>query len=121
MQRIMLLGYVGNTPEDRVTSGGMKMTSFNLAVNAKSKGETVTTWYSIYCFNGDHKNMLSYIKKGSGLIISGELFPPTTYQSKQGETRISLGVKAEGISFLPAKKEEKDEASVFADKGGLPF
>ena len=51
--------------------------------------------------------MLPYLKKGSSLIVVGELSKPEIYTDKEGRPQISLEVTAEFIRFSPFGKGEK--------------
>ena len=54
---VTLVGFVGNTPEVRETSGSATITSLSLATTSSFKDsegnrQTETEWHRVTCFNG---------------------------------------------------------------------
>ncbi len=122
MQKIFLIGFVGRDPEERFTQGGKKVTSFPLGINFTKGGEKLTVWYRINCWDGSGGPILSHIKKGSCVTVVGELSPPTTYQSKNGDIRIDMAVNCNSISFTPStkpKEEKREDDEATFDFGGI--
>lgn len=116
MQKALLMGWVGNTPEERHTSGGRKVTTFRLGVTGKLKGEKNTTWYTIQCWDSMFKHILPYIKKGTALLVGGELIPPHMFEGRDGP-KIGLNVNAQSVDFC--MRNEVDEQSTFQEE--MPF
>lgn len=115
MQKVFLVGYLGRDPEERFTSTHKKVTSFPLAISVYKSGEKLTVWYKISCWEETGAAILPYLKKGSCVIVTGDLLPPTTYQNKKGEIAIDMKVAANSLAFGPSsnsenKKEESDDA-----------
>lgn len=122
MQKIFLIGYVGRDPEERVTAGGKKVSSFPLGISFSKGGEKITVWYRINCWDGSYYPILSHIKKGNCVTVIGDLSPPTTYQDKNGDIKIDMTVTCHSVSFTPNSKpkeerHERDESIV--DFGGI--
>lgn len=116
MQKIMVMGYVGRDPEERCTSGGRKVTSFPIGINFNKGGEKITVWYRVSCWAPVAFAVLPYIKKGKLITVVGDLQPPTTYQSKDGDIKIDMTISCDSISFIPLPKspeEKKEDQSVF--------
>ncbi len=118
MQKIIVMGFVGRDPEERVTSTGKKVVSFPLGLNFKKHGEKLTVWYKVSSWNEQHSSILSYLKKGKCVIVMGDLSPPSTYQNKRGDISVDLSINADSISFGPSvKKENEKDDSIIDDKG----
>jgi len=98
---------VGQDPETRYTPNGQKVTSFNVATNVRKGGQDVTVWYRITVWGDTFDRMMAYVKKGSALIITGELDVPEVYVAKDGQQRVSLNVKANAMYFSPFGKGDK--------------
>lgn len=109
MQKIFLVGFLGRDPEERFTSGNKKVTSFPLAVSVYKGGENITIWYKIACWEETGAALLPHLKKGSCVIVTGDLLPPSTYQNKKGDIAIDMSVAANSIAFGPVPKSEKKE------------
>lgn len=103
MNVIQIAGHLGSDPTTRFTSSGLKVTSFTVAVNIR-KGETaVTNWYRVTIWGERFDKMLPYLKKGSAVIVVGEL-RAEIYTDKEGRPQIGLEVTAEMIRFSPFGK-----------------
>lgn len=106
---VTIAGHLGKDPETRFTPGGQKVTTFSLAVNhrrGKDK-EEVTMWVRVTVWGDDLDKVMSYLKKGSGVIVSGRMSPPTIYTDKEGRTQVSLEVTAEMIEFSPFGRTDR--------------
>lgn len=115
-----IAGYLGADPETRVAPSGQKIISFRIAVNTRRKDKETTVWWRVTIFGDRFDRMLSYIKKGSGLIVHGTINPPEIYQNKEGASQISLELIADSISFLPSsnKGEKAADSQQSAAYGG---
>ena len=118
MQKIFLVGHLGRDPETRFTSTDKKVTSFPLAISVFKGGEKLTVWYKISCWENTGAALLPHLKKGSCVIVTGDLLPPSTYQNKKGDIAIDMSVAANSIAFGPSNKSEKkkedEDESVFS-------
>jgi single-stranded DNA-binding protein len=106
MQQIMILGFVGKDPEEKSTQKGSKGYFFPVAVESFSKGEKKTIWYQIQVWDVGLFTMAKAIKKGSLIVVSGTLGETSIYQSKDGENRVNLSIKASSLIFVPGKKSD---------------
>lgn len=109
MQKITVAGHLGSDPEVRHTPGGQKVTSFRIAVNTKTKGEEVTTWYRITVWGDRFDGMMNYLKKGSTVIAVGD-FRANTYIDREGKTQVGLEVTADSLQFPPSSKQKSEMA-----------
>ena len=108
MQKITLIGHLGKDVEERVTAKGMKLTTFSLAVTL-TKDKTV--WYDCLIWPDrleGFKGILPYLKKGSKVCVMGDLDVPSTYQGRDGETKVNMRMQPYSISFVGVK-EKKEE------------
>lgn len=101
MNQITIAGRLGNDPDVRFTSSGLKVTSFRVATNSRKAGKEETIWYKVTIWGDQFEKMIPHIKKGTGLIITGELGKPEIYNDREGRPQISLNVTAFQISFSP--------------------
>lgn len=121
MQKIFVMGFVGRDPEERCTAGGKKVTTFPIGINFNKGGEKMTVWYRVNCWASTAAAILPFIKKGKPVTVVGDLNPPTTYQSKNGDIKIDMTITCDSISFIPIPKtpEEKKEDDAVFDFGGV--
>lgn len=111
MNIIEIAGHLGADPVTRFTSTGQKVTTFNVATNSRKGGNDVTIWFRVTIWGDRFDKMLTYLKKGSAVIIIGELQKPEIWTDKEGRPQISLDVTAEIVKFSPFGKTDKSDAS----------
>lgn len=104
---VHIAGNLGKDPETRFTANGQKVTSFNIAVNQRKGKEEITVWVRVVIWGDRFDKMISYLKKGSGIIVTGRMNPPTTYADKEGRTQVNLEVTAEMLEFSPFGKSDR--------------
>lgn len=107
---ISLTGYLSRDPEVRVTPNGGKITSLSIPTSSGFGEKKATTWFKASFWGDKHEKIMTYLKKGSCIIVTGSLTrPPNTYV-KEGQTHISaLEISADMIQFAPGKKDEAQE------------
>lgn len=115
VNKVILLGHVGQKPEIITTQGGTLIASFSLATSytpsAKKEGEKpaqVTEWHRLKAFGKGAEIVRDYVSKGAALYVEGAL--QTRTWEKDGEKRYATEIVAQEISLL-GKKED-------AGKGG---
>jgi len=107
MNIIEIAGHIGADPVTRFTATGQKVTTFNVAVNSRKGGSDVTMWFRITIWGDRFDKLLTYLKKGSAVIVLGELQKPEIWTDKEGRPQISLDVTAEIIRFSPFGKPDR--------------
>jgi single-strand DNA-binding protein len=80
VNKVILIGNVGHTPEIKMTDSGNKIASFSIATSEtwkdKATGERkeATEWHKVAVFNqGVVKVVEQFVKKGTKLYLSGKL------------------------------------------------
>jgi single-strand DNA-binding protein len=107
MLTVILSGNLGKDPETRFTPNGQKVTTFNVAVNQKKGKEEVTTWVRVTVWGDQFDKMISYLKKGSHVVVTGRLNPSAPYLDKEGRPQCSLEVTAYHIEFGSSGRTER--------------
>lgn len=110
MNNIQIIGNSCKDPEAKILDNGTKITTINLASNIYKKGENTTMFFRVSIFGNQYDKFLEYVKKGSSLVVTGQLQEVRTYEAKDGAWKASLDVIANSISFNPSssKKEDSD-------------
>lgn len=109
MNFIQIMGHLGADAVTRFTPSGQKVTNFNVATNVRRGGKDETVWYKVVIWGDRFDKMLPYVKKGTGIVVMGELGKPEVYTDKEGRTQITLEVTADTIRFSPFGKSEKQD------------
>lgn len=95
INKVILVGHVGQEPEIRSLNGGKEIASFSLATSKRWKDKTSgerkekTEWHRIVVFNTHLIPVVrDYVRKGSKLYIEGELVT-RKWEDDSGTTRYS--------------------------------
>lgn len=116
MNLVEIAGNLGADAEERFTSGGKRVVTLRVATKIRQgkDKEDVTLWWRVSIWGDKFDKMLPYFKKGTSLIIIGEMAKPETYVDKEGKTQVSLSMTAEIIKFSPfgkGKSENNEQSS----------
>lgn len=107
MQKIMLIGRLGQMPETRNFESGSKVTQFSVAVSERYKknGETIesTEWFRCEAWNKLSDICEKYLEKGKQVYIEGKM-KTDTYE-KDGETRKIQKVMVNTLELLGSKSD----------------
>lgn len=106
---INAIGRLGSDPEERETKNGTKFISLNLACSTRAGGQATTTWVRCTIWNSSFDGILKYLKKGSMIVVSGEMNRISSYINKDNEPSSSLEINVSGINFVPGSKKSDDE------------
>jgi single-strand DNA-binding protein len=117
MFTVILAGHLGKDPETRFTPSGQKVTAFTIATNHRKGKEDVTIWVRVTVWGDRFDKLISYLKKGSGVVVTGKMNPPSSYTDKEGRTQISLEVTAEMIEFSPFGRTDRQGENQQAQQG----
>lgn len=98
---ITVAGHLGSDPEVRYTPSNLKVTSFRVATNIKRGSKEKTVWWKITVWGDRFDKKMTYLKKGSAVLVVGEMGIPEIYTDKEGNPQISLEVIADSIQFNP--------------------
>lgn len=104
LNKVCLLGNVGNDPESHTTKDGRQVASFSLATSEnwkdKSTGEKreKTEWHKVVVFSeGLAKVASQYLKKGGKVYLEGQL-QTRKWQDKEGHDRYTTEIVLQGFN-----------------------
>lgn len=113
MNWTMVMGHLGGDPEERVTPGGQKVTSFNVASNTWRKGQEETVWYRITVWGDRAGPIIQHLKKGSGVVVTGELHVEI-FTNRDGMPQISRNLTADNVRFMPGGRADREQVAAGA-------
>ncbi len=116
LNKVMLIGNVGNDPELKHTPSGIPVASFRLATSENRKdrdGNPIehTDWHSIVAWRGLAEIVERLVTRGSRIFIEGKL-QTRNYEDKTGNRRRVVEIVADTILMLD-KKQKNDNYDDF--------
>ncbi len=111
MNFINIAGHLGADPEVRFTSSGKKVTTLRVACRTRKGGQDDTIWYRATVWGEQFDKMISYLKKGSPVVVFGELQKPEIYNDREGKPQIAMEITASLIQFSPFGKSDREGGS----------
>lgn len=117
MEKILINGFVGKDPVEKITSSGKKLVIFPVGVRSRNSStnseESSTNWYEVNIWNDKFSSLIPYIKKGYPVIIIGSLNPIFIYTKKDGTSAAKLSITPDSINFSASlhKKNQEQEST----------
>jgi single-strand DNA-binding protein len=105
VNKVILVGNLGQDPETRTTPGGTTVTNIRIATTESWKDKTSgemkeqTEWHGIVLWNRLGEIAAEYLKKGSQVYIEGRL-QTRKWQDKQGNDRYTTEIVASEMQML---------------------
>ncbi len=104
VNKVILIGNLGQDPELRSTQGGQSVASLRVATAEKFKDkdgnwQERTEWHSVVVWGRQAETVHQYCKKGKQLYIEGRL-QTRKWQDKEGKDRYSTEIVADTVRFL---------------------
>lgn len=123
MMLIQIAGRLGRDPETRFTPSGQKVTTITVATNVRKGGKDETVWWRVTVWGERFDKLIAYLKKGSAIIVVGEMHKPEIWTDKEGRPQVSMEMTAEIIKFSPFgnpdQKQEQSTGNAAAGQGGF--
>src|ERR1035437_6386045 len=133
VNRITLIGFIGDAPELRFSPKGTPVGAFSLAVNERWKDQEGSPrerveWFKIVCFGRLAEVCGEYLTKGRHVYLEGRL-QTRKWKGPEGEMRTTTEVVANQMQILDrapkngngTKKEEPSNTVGPVDEVDNPF
>ena len=108
VNKVILIGNLGNDPEVRYTAGGGAVVNISIATTEswkdKESGEQQekTEWHRVVFFNRLAEIVAEYLKKGSQVYVEGRL-QTRKWQDKEGNDKYSTEIVANEMQMLGSR------------------
>ena len=114
LNKVTLIGNLGNDPEVRSTTGGNRVATFSLATGrqwtgASGEKQEKTEWHRCVAWNGKGSGMgladivEKYCRKGERVFVEGSI-EYGQYKDKEGQTRYTTEIKVRELMLLGSGK-----------------
>ena len=131
LNKVMLIGNLGNDPEVRSTQDGRSLCTFSVATTEswkdKNSGERrdKTEWHRVVIFNEGLVNIVQqYLKKGANVYLEGQLSTRKWRDEKLGQDKYSTEVVLQGfnssLTMLGGNNQSMKSSENNQDKSSLP-
>lgn len=116
MNRIIIIGNLTSDPENSVSSSGMALSKFTVAVPRKFKkeGERDADFFNVVTFNKIAENCANYLTKGKKVAVTGAV-QFSDYADKDGNKRQYTRIVSDEVEFLSPRGETVQTAPKKAD------
>ncbi|MFV9931486.1 MAG: single-stranded DNA-binding protein [Francisella endosymbiont of Hyalomma asiaticum] len=99
VNKVILLGRLGNDPEVRTTQNGTVVATLSIATN-DGMGENITTeWHRVVIFGKSAETIQRYANKGTQIFVEGRL-RTNKWQDKNGNMQYTTEVVASNFQFI---------------------
>jgi single-strand DNA-binding protein len=115
LNKVILIGRVGNDPEIRYTGNGEAIANLSLATSErwkdKNTGEQkeITEWHRVEAFGKLAEIIGQYVQKGALLYVEGQL-RTRKWQDQNGQDRYTTGIRINEMKML-SKREGSGESA----------
>jgi single-strand DNA-binding protein len=114
LNKVLLIGRLGQDPTVRYSQAGSAVTNFSMAVSEswtdkQGQKQEKTEWINCVAFGKQAETLEKYLTKGSQVYIEGRI--QTYSYEKDGKTLYSTKINISNFQFLDSKKAEPDQGS----------
>ena len=124
LNKVMLIGRLGQDPEIRYTQSGSAVANVNIATNDywtdKQGGKQERTeWHSLVLWGKLADLAQSYLKKGSQVYVEGRL-QTRDWEDQQGQKHYKTEVVVTTMQFLDSKMSDSSSNTEYSATAAAP-
>tara|TARA_R100000808_G_C2150233_1_gene158904 strand:- start:2199 stop:2648 length:450 start_codon:yes stop_codon:yes gene_type:complete len=121
VNRVHLIGNVGQDIELRQTNGGTSVANIRLAMTERVKSgdrwEEQTEWIDVVVFGHNAESCSKFLRKGSTCFVEGRL-STRSWEDNQGNKRNKTEIVARNVQFLDKREAgHGDHAANYNNQG----
>ena len=124
LNKVDLIGRLGQDPEIKTTNSGKKVARFSLATSYRYNKEEKTSWHTIIMWDKLAEILEKYVNKGDLIYISGRI-DYRSYEAADGQKRYTTEIVADSLRMLSGKHKDAVDAAPAPQIGpgddDLPF
>ncbi|CAH0337072.1 Single-stranded DNA-binding protein [Flavobacterium sp. CECT 9288] len=119
LNKVMLIGYLGDAIKMHYFEGGNCIGRFQLATNEvyinKTTNEKITSteWHNLVVRNKAAELCEKYLSKGDKIYVEGRI-KSRQWQAEDGSTKQTMEIQVTEFTFLTTKKESENNKSTAA-------
>ena len=128
VNKVTLIGNLGNDPEVRTTAGGGKVATFSLATSRQWNSQTgekqeKTEWHRCVAWNGRQGSGMGladivekYCRKGERVYVEGSI-EYSQWKDKEGQTRYTTEIRVRELMLLGSSRGGDFDSDSSSDSG----
>lgn len=128
VNKVILLGHLGQDPELRYTTGGEPVVNISVATaeqwkdRATGEKREATEWHRVGIFGKPAEVAAQYLRKGSQVFIEGKI-RSKKYTDKSGVERVAFEIICDSFTMVgrPLDQAAPKAAPKSAPKSEMPF
>ena len=106
LNKVQIIGRVGQDPEMKFSPDGKAITTFSVAVSDKRGEKETTEWFNVVTWNKLAEICNEYVFRGQSVYVEGRLHT-NKWQTPEGEKRQRVEIIAHSMEFLEWKKVDE--------------
>lgn len=116
VNKVILMGRLGQDPERRATAGGTQLATLNIATtelgpkDAQGNRQNQTEWHRVVLFGTMAANALQYLVKGSQVYLEGRL-RTRKWKDQNGADQYSTEIVGTEMQFIGSKPSSAPPAA----------
>ena len=113
INKVILVGNLGQDPEVKYTAGGAAVTTLSLATSDSWKDKETgsdqerTEWHRVVFFNKPAETIGQYVRKGQQLYVEGRL-QTRKWQDKDGNDKYTTEILGNEMNMLGGRQSSSD-------------
>jgi len=123
LNKVVLVGRLGQDVELRYTQGQTAVATLNVATKEREKvGDTwqeATEWHRVVVWGKSAENASKYLAKGREVSIMGRL-KTRNWEDKNGVKKYTTEIIAQEVEYIGGGKERKEESQAPVDSPETP-
>lgn len=125
VNRVFLIGNLGDAPELRYTQGGTSVATFSIATTERRKGQDGqvqdhTEWHRIVAWGKLAEICGQYLSKGSKVFVEGKI-QTRKWSDQSGADRYTTEIVAHEMKMLSPRNESAGSSSGGGEYQGAPM
>ena len=123
VNKVILIGNIGNDPESRVAQSGTQMTTLSVATSESWKDKQTgqqqerTEWHRVVFFNRLAEIASQYLRKGSKVYVEGSL-RTRKWQDQQGIEKYTTEIIGSELQMLDSRGDAGGQSFQQNNSGG---
>ena len=120
INKVIIVGRLGNNPDLKTLSPGNMVTTFSVATSDSwvkdGQKQERTEWHRVVVWGKQAENCAKYLSKGRQVYVEGKL-QTRQWEDQQGQKKYSTEVVAQNVQFLGSTSENATTTSSSQNEG----